>query len=535
MTQICQIEIDGRACDATPGESLLTTLHRHGIVVPALCHHPGLSCPATCRSCVVHVEDAQADRHVVTACNHSVSAGMVLHVEDEDSRQLRSRALAQLLQRHAMDCPTCEAAGECEFQEAVAGHGPQRQPHELQGATDRVQLGTRLIFDAGRCIQCGRCARFEHEVSGTQQLSMQGRGGDIDIVAATTGVDHAMAGNLVDLCPAGALVDPESTFLPPTWTRRSVDTVCGGCGTGCAIRADIDGEGRVVSLRPRHDEQVNGWWMCDHGRYESDADHEDRLALPEPPSPDPETAWQVSIDRLKRRLMQPRSAVWLSPFLTLEEAFLLIEAAQGWRARLFQWAPPEAQEQSFPGGFKISACAAPNATGLQRLLAGSNIQAGSTTDLQMAIAEKQVGQLLMCGGGPAGGRPPLKRDGVVFVAAHDLTGATAADLLIPASHWLEKDGTFLNQTQQLRRVRPARRSASGHTDLELMLALTDRGDTSAGQVFAELAERFTWLEGNSYAQLDADARTQPSGVAAGGAWMDSLQRQRLLVIEDPVR
>ena len=129
----------------------------------------------------------------------------------------------------------------------------------------------------------------------------------------------------------------------------------------------------------------------------------------------------------------------------------------------------------------------------------------------------------------------IKRDDIVFVAAHDLTGASTADLLIPASHWLEKDGTFLNQTQQLRRVRPARRTASGHTDLELMLALAGRADTTAGQVFAELVERFAWLEGNSYAQLDADARTQPSGVAAGGAWMDSLQRQRLLVIEDPAR
>ncbi len=532
MNQICQIEIDGRVCDATPGESLLTTLQAAGIAVPALCHHPALSCPATCRSCLVLVEDEHAQRRPVTACNHVVTHDLVLHVEEDESRALRERAVAELLQRHAMDCPRCEAAGECEFQEAVAGHGPSMQPHELSMDGDRVQLGSRLVFDPRRCIQCGRCARFEEEITSTRQLAMQGRGTQIAVTASASGVDHRLSGNLVDLCPAGALLDPQSTFSQPTWTHRTVDTVCGGCGTGCAIRADIDADGQVTRLRPRYDKTVNDWWMCDHGRHDYDTDADDRLVLPQPPAPDPETAWQVSVDRLLRRMAQPRSAIWLSPFLTLEEAFLLIEAAKSWGALVFHWEPQEVEEQCFPSGFRISSSAAPNAAGIVRLLQDLKMDAVTTTALQGAIDAGQIGQLLMCGGGPAGGRPLLKRDGVTFVAAHDLTAQTEADLIIPANHWLEKDGTFLNQTNQVRRVRRARIAASGYSDLSLMLALANRPETSAAQIYVELSGQFSWLEQTSYASLDADARTHPGGVAPGGAWMDWQQRQRLLVIED---
>ncbi|MBD04730.1 MAG: hypothetical protein CME24_10335 [Gemmatimonadetes bacterium] len=534
MTARCHIEIDDRAVEATRGQSVLEALHTHGVVVPALCHHPGLSCPATCRSCVVQVE-GQGGSRMVTACNHTVAEGMIIRTEDSESRSLRSRALAEMVQRHAMECPICPASGECELQEAIGGHGPQAQAHELAGSSERVALGARLHFEAGRCIQCSRCARFEQEVSGAGQVGIKGRGPQIEITTGPAGVDHPLSGNLVDLCPAGALVDPASTVAAPAWTLRSVDTTCGSCATGCAVRADVDSAGQVTRLRPRLDSDVNDWWMCDEGRFGFDQELEGRLRLPEPATPDEETAWHVAVDRLRRRMAQPRSAVWLSPFLTLEEASVLIDAATTWGARLFLWSVEDRGEMSFPGGFRISGSRAPNTTGVGRLREAGETSVGTTKDLQTAIGEDQVGQLLMCGGGPAGVRPRLDRSGVSFLATHNLVSYEKADLVLPASHWLEKDGTFVNDRQQLRRVRPARAPMAGQTDLELFLQLAGREPTSAAEIFRELASRHEWLEGSSHAQLDANQRTHPQGVAAGGAWVDTLQRQGLLVIEDPAR
>ncbi|MBT3345757.1 MAG: 2Fe-2S iron-sulfur cluster binding domain-containing protein [Gemmatimonadetes bacterium] len=535
MATTCHIRIDGKSVEATTGQSLLECLQSHGVQIPGLCHHPGLSTPATCRSCLVLVEEGDQPPRPLTACNHAIADGMVIHVSRQDSRALREGALAEMLQRHKVDCPACERAGECELQEAIAGHGPATTPHELSPAVDRRVIGPRLVFDAGRCTACGRCARFEDEVSGTRQLAMSGRANTIDVVSADGGVDHLLAGNLIDLCPSGALVDPQAIYAPPAWSLRAVDTVCGGCSTGCAVRADVDADGKIQRLRPRQDEAVNDWWMCDRGRYDFDAMGGPRLLAPMPAGPEEDNAWQVGVDRLRRRMDQPRSAVWLSPYLSLEEAFLLIEAARQWNAHLYHWTAEEEPAQRFASGFRIGSEAAPNGNGLHRLFETLQIEVASTTQLQSAIESGQVGQLLMCGGGPLGQRPVLSRGEVAFVAAHDLVDGADADLVMPASHWLEKDGTFLNHDAHLRRVRPARSPAAGQTDLNLMLCLAGREAMPAAQVFAELVGQCSWLEGADYASLDEAARIRPQGVAAGGAWLDSLQRRGLIRIEDPAR
>lgn len=535
MATTCHIRIDGHELEAIAGQTLLAALQRHGIQVPTLCHHPGLTTPATCRSCLVLVEDSDATVRPVTACNQPVVEGMVVHVECPDSRALRAGALAEVLQRHKVDCPVCERAGECELQEAIAGHGPEVTPSELTPVNERRLIGPRLLFDAGRCTQCGRCARFEDEVSGTRQLAMSGRGPELRIVAVAGGIDHPLAGNHVDLCPAGALIDPEMVHVPPAWTLRSVDTVCGGCSTGCAVRADVDRAGQVQRLRPRQDDAVNGWWMCDHGRFNFDALGAPRLESVWPVGPEETDTWHVGVDRLRRRLDQPRSAIWFSPFLSLEEAFVLIEAARGWGARLYFWRADDEPAQRFAGGFRIGSEAAPNGNGLHRLFEALEVEVGTTSQLQTAIDAGQVGQLLMCGGGPVSQRPPLRRGDVSFVAAHDLMEGADADLIMPATHWLEKDGTFLNHDTHLRRVRPARPPAAGHTDLNLMLSLAGRAETTTREVFAEVVSRCSWLEGADHRQMDAEARTRPQGVAAGGAWLDSLQRRGLIRIEDPAR
>ena len=535
MATTCHICIDGEPVEATAGQSLLECLQRHGVQVPGLCHHPGLSSPATCRSCLVLVEEDDTPPRPLTACNHTVVDGMVIHVARQDSRALREGALAEMLQRHPLDCPTCERAGECELQEAIVTDGPATTPHELHPTLDRRLIGPRLLFDAGRCTACGRCARFEDEVSGTRQLAMAGRGQGIDVVPAEGGVDHQLAGNLIDVCPAGALLDPQAIHAPPAWSLRVVDTVCGGCSTGCAVRADVDTDGQVQRLRPLQDEAVNGWWMCDRGRFAFDAVGGPFLQTPVPTGPEEEDAWQVGVDRLRRRMDQPRSAVWLSPYLTLEEAYILIEAASQWNAHLYHWVAEDEPAQRFASGFRIGAESAPNGNGLHRLFETLRAEPGSTTQLQAAIDGGQVGQLFMCGGGPSGQRPELRREAVTFVAAHDLVDGAEADLVMPASHWLEKDGTFLNHDAHLRRVRPARPPAAGETDLNLMLSLAGREAMPAAQVFVELVARCDWLEGADYATLDASARTRPQGVAAGGAWLDSLQRRGLICIEDTAR
>lgn len=276
------IVVDGVTLEAPADGTLMAALDRAGRLgddplVPHLCWHPSLSVAASCRLCRVEVEGAP---ELVAACTLPVREGMVVRTDGERVRTARRRVLELLLARHALDCPVCDASGECALQRDVFAHGPARarRREAAPEAARRVAIGSGLVLDRARCVHCERCVRFCDEVTGTRELVFSGRGDSLAIACAPgRQVEGGYAQNLVDVCPVGAITqaDARPRFRP--WALRSTPGVCGGCARGCNVWVDVAGD-HVVRYRPRRNDAVNRSWLCDMGRRSCvDAERPDRL------------------------------------------------------------------------------------------------------------------------------------------------------------------------------------------------------------------------------------------------------------------
>ena len=524
------IRVDGEEVEAPEGANLLATLLSSGRWLPHPCFHPALSAPASCRLCLASL-DGPAGPELITTCNRPVGAGMSLSVDGPEAAGARERVLDDLLLRHPADCAVCERAGECELQEAVAAAGGGRTPPEAESG-ERLLLGPRLVLDRRRCILCTRCVRFGEEVAGSPALAVEGRGTGARIAACAGGeAAGPMAGNLLDLCPAGALSDPEERSAPPPWRLRGVASVCAGCASGCATRVDVHA-GRVWRVKPRPEGPDGGWWLCDRGRYGWRFEGERLLA---PRRGGGETDWDTALAGAAEEMEQARrAAVVLGPYLTSEETFLLIQLARRWRAGLYLWEEeaPEGDLQ-FPGGFTIRASRGPNAAGVRAVA-----RAVGSSLLPAADLGADADVVYVVGGSLCGEGPEAEQLGAARIIAQDATlsplAGRAAVTLAGASAWTEKEGTFVDALGRVRRVRAAvEPPGDARQDLWILSALWHGGPNrdSADQVLARLARTL----GEPFAGLDQERLDQSCGPAGdlvfGGGWSSWL-RQRGLV---PVR
>ena len=526
------IHVDGETVEAQEGANLLAALLSAGRWLPHPCFHPALSTPASCRLCVAALEGPEG-RELITACNQKVRGGMAVSLDAVEAVAARERVLDDLLLRHPADCAVCERAGECELQEAVRVAGGGRTPSEAPREPERLFLGPRLVLDRRRCILCTRCVRFGEEVSGEPGLAVEGRGSGARIAAcAGERIAGPMAGNLPDLCPAGALSDPGEREAPPPWRLTGVSSVCAGCASGCATRVDVH-DGRVWRVKPRPEDPEGGFWLCDQGRYGWQPQGERLLA---PRREDRETGWDTALAGVAEEMEQARrSAVVLSPYQTNEEAFLLIQLARRWSAELYLWeqADPEG-DRVFPGGFTISASRGPNAAGVRAVARASGSSLLPAPDLPGGLDVVYAVGGSLCGEGPDSLPVPETR-----LIAHDVTPSPLVDgavvALAGASAWTEKEGTFVDGRGRVRRVRSAvEPPGDARPDLWILSALWHGGPNrdSADRVFARLARtRHSPFAGLDYGTLDG--RDQPtSGAAFGGGWSSWLQRRGLVPAAD---
>ena len=456
---------------------------------------------------------------------------MSLSVDGPEAARARELVLDDLLLRHPADCAVCERAGECELQEAVGAAGGGSTPPVAEGRGERLLIGPRLVLDRGRCILCTRCVRFGEEVAGSPVLAVEGSGTGARISAcAGEDVDGPMSGNLLDLCPAGALSDPGERCAPPPWRLQGVSSVCAGCASGCATRVDVHA-GRVWRVRPRPEGPDGGFWLCDRGRYGWQLAG-DRLLGPRRDGV--ETGWDTALAGVAEEMEQARrAAVVLSPYLTNEEVFLLIHLAGRWRAALYLW-EEEAPEgdRPFPGGFTIRASRGPNAAGARAVAraAGSRL-------LPAADLGPDVDVVFVVGGSLCGEGPHLDRLGEARIIAQDVTPAALAGgaviALAGASAWTEKEGTFVDALGRVRRVRAAvEPPGEARQDLWILSALWHGGPNrdSADRVFSRLARMGEPFAGLEHGRLDESAGPA-EGMAFGGGWTSWLQQRGLVPVQ----
>jgi NADH-quinone oxidoreductase subunit G len=474
------LTIDGRQVTVEKGKTVLQAALEHGIKIPFYCYHPGIGIDGSCRVCIVKIEKMPK---LQTSCSTVCGDGMVVHTQAQEAVEARAGVLEFLLLNHPLDCPVCDKGGECPLQDYAYSFGPSRSRMEFprrvfdgEGARADVDFGPTLMLNRNRCILCTRCVRFMREVEGDAQINIIDRGYGSEIATfQEAGVHSLLSGNLMDVCPVGAITTKDYRFKSRPWDNPDVvDTVCTLCSKGCNTTAWLKGKpewakgDRLVRITPRLNPEVNGYWMCDIGRFgyhwiESDA----RLRHPlvRDGQHMREVPWRDALAAIADRSGGPAGLRFLaSAHASHEELFLLAGLAKTAGAPLALTWHREVKKQPAQVAFQVPAVDAPNVTGarLQGLLPGGIADAVGDPDvdaLSTAVRAGEVAALYVYDPGPdgslgdvswifdarRGGRLPLLV--VQGVLMTDL--ARAADIVLPGASFMEKEASYTNDQGRL--------------------------------------------------------------------------------------
>ena len=337
MSDTARIEIDGRVLEAPKGAMIIEVADRHGIHIPRFCYHRKLSIAANCRMCLVEVERAPKP---LPACATPVMEGMKVRTTSALAAGAQKAVMEFLLINHPLDCPICDQGGECELQDVAMGYGRGISRFgERKRVVDDPDLGPLIATDMTRCIHCTRCVRFGEEIAGMPELGATGRGEHMQIgTFVARAVDSEMSGNVIDVCPVGALTSKPFRFQARAWEMRSRDTVAPHDAVGSNVHVHVMG-GQVKRVVPRQNEAVNEVWLSDRDRFSYEGLYsDDRLRTPmrKRGGTWSECGWEEALADAAGALRSLAAeyggdalGALLSPNATLEEAYLLQRLVRG--------------------------------------------------------------------------------------------------------------------------------------------------------------------------------------------------------------
>jgi len=273
-----KLTIDGIAVEVPPNTTILQAAETVGVEIPRFCYHDRLSIAGNCRMCLVDVEKSPKP---VASCAMPVGEGMVVHTKSERANKARGGVMEFLLINHPLDCPICDQGGECDLQDQAMAYGMDRgRYHENKRAVKDKYMGPVVETIMTRCIHCTRCVRFATEVAGVPQLGATGRGEDMEITTYLEGaLASELSGNVVDLCPVGALTSKPYAFSARPWELRKTESIDVMDAVGTNIRVDARGR-QVMRVLPRINEAVNEEWLADKSRHACDGLGYQRLDRP---------------------------------------------------------------------------------------------------------------------------------------------------------------------------------------------------------------------------------------------------------------
>jgi NADH-quinone oxidoreductase subunit G len=332
-----EIEIDGRRIEVPAGSTVMDAANRLGIYVPHFCYHRKLSIAANCRMCLVHVDKAPKP---LPACATPATNGMKVWTHSETAVAAQKGVMEFLLINHPLDCPICDQGGECQLQDLAVGYGASgsRYEEEKRVVVDK-NLGPLIATDMTRCIHCTRCVRFGQEIAGIMELGMIGRGEHAEIITFVgKTVDSELSGNVIDLCPVGALTSKPFRYTARAWELTQRPSVSPHCGLGSNLTVQVK-QNRVMRVLPRENEEINECWLSDKDRFAYEGLNSDRrLARPllKRNGAWREVEWRVALEFIAgelRRIRDEQGAdaigALATPHQTLEELHLLQKLVRG--------------------------------------------------------------------------------------------------------------------------------------------------------------------------------------------------------------
>jgi NADH-quinone oxidoreductase subunit G len=330
--ELVNIEIDGVAVKAKKGEMLIRATDANGAYVPRFCYHEKLAIAANCRMCLVEIEKAPKP---MPACATPVAEGMKVFTKSPKAIAAQRATMEFLLINHPLDCPICDQGGECELQDLAVGFGRDASRYnEGKRAVLDENLGPLIATDMTRCIQCTRCIRFTEEIAGIQELGMIGRGEHMAVrTYIESTVNHELSGNVIDLCPVGALVSKPYRFSARAWEMSSVPLISPHDALGTNLFGHVL-RGQLKRVVPRENEAINEIWSADRDRFSYEGVYsEDRLLRPMVRRGNEwhESDWESALMQVAEglRACAPQVGVLTSGTGTLEELYLASRLARG--------------------------------------------------------------------------------------------------------------------------------------------------------------------------------------------------------------
>jgi len=465
-----KVTIDGKEIEVPAGTTVIQAADKAGIPIPRYCYHPALPVAGNCRICMVEIEKQPKQQ---IACNTVVTDGMVVKTNSPKAVEARQAVLEFLLVNHPVDCPVCDQAGECKLQDYYMEYGKYNSrlvDVKVKKTKKAFSIGPTVMLDQERCVLCTRCVRFADNITKTSEFGVFNRGdhSELDLYPGKQ-LDNKYSGNVVDICPVGALTDKDFRFKCRVWYLEQTKSVCPGCSMGCNItvewdksRPHQDKKARVMRLKPRHNPEVNQHWISDEGRYNYHFIDENRILFPQRKVVAIEwdqaiTAIAEAIGPLQKSGRMDRVGIIVSTQLTNEDIFAIRKLFKdALKVPNIGFKVPE--KPGYADDFLLKADKNPNTAGAAAILTDA---VGGDEIIQKA---RQGGLDVLY----VFGRDLVKLYGketveqiaksvklFVYQGSNVNDTCAYAHIVLPGAVYAEKDGTFTNCQGRVQRIWPA--------------------------------------------------------------------------------
>ncbi|PID74997.1 MAG: NADH-quinone oxidoreductase subunit G [Desulfobacterales bacterium] len=446
MAEMIKLFVNGEEVEVEKGKNLIDAVAAVGIEIPHFCYHPALGADGNCRMCLVGIEDGRPP--LVPACKTPAAEGMKVLLDAEHIKKIQHDVMELELINHPTDCPICDQAGECKLQDYYMEYEKTESRMRVPQVVKRKaqDFGGGVMHDQERCVLCTRCVRFLRNITKTGELGAVNRG-DSACIEFFPGrpINNRYGLNVVDICPVGAMTSKDFRFNQRVWFLKRAESICHGCARGCNIMVDHNKEKYeddiIYRLRPRHNEQVNGYFMCDEGRMTYKSENDNRLTCSTVGTTE-KTLDKVLTEAGQRLASSPKKLFLISPDASLEQMAAVQALAEEHNATLSGFSDGYIKKGD-GDDYLICDDKAANRKGLELLgidcskksfetaLKEADIFINFASNLSLSYSEEELNAL-------------LKTTCVVNCATHPGVLDSKASFTIAVKSWSEYHGIIVN-------------------------------------------------------------------------------------------